>query len=78
MTELLRYVVGEIEKLTEEEQNAIASRLLAELEDEREWKSRFEATTERQWNALAEMARQDITAGNIDSIDDFFTASPFL
>lgn len=78
MTELLRYVVAEIEKLTEEEQNAIASRLLAELEDEREWKSRFEATTERQWNALAEMARQDIAAGNIDSIDDFFTDSAVL
>ncbi|WP_254564509.1 hypothetical protein [Oscillatoria sp. HE19RPO] len=74
MTELLRYVVAEIEKLTEEEQNAIASRLLAELEDEREWKSRFEATTERQWNALAEMVRQDIAAGNIDSIDDVFSS----
>lgn len=75
MTELLRYVVAEIEKLTEEEQNAIASRLLAELEDERQWKSRFEATTERQWNALAEMVRQDIAAGNID---DFSTPSSFL
>jgi hypothetical protein len=78
MTELLRYVVAEIEKLTEEEQNAIASRLLAELEDEREWKSRFEATTQRQWNALAEMVRQDIAAGNIELIDDFFKDSAFL
>ena len=74
MTELLRYVVAEIEKLTEEEQNAIASRLLAELEDERKWKSSFEATTEQQWNALADMARQDIAAGNIDSLDDIFSS----
>ncbi len=34
MTELLRKVVAEIEKLPEERQNAIASRLLAELEQE--------------------------------------------
>ncbi|MCT7979596.1 hypothetical protein [Laspinema olomoucense] len=74
MTELLRYVLAEIEKLTEEEQNAIASRLLAELENERKWKSRFEATNERQWNALAKMVRQDIAAGNINSIDDVFSS----
>lgn len=34
MTELLRKVVSEIEKLSEERQNAIASRLLVELEQE--------------------------------------------
>lgn len=76
MTELLRRVVAEIEKLTEDEQNAIAPHLLAELEDEQQWKSRFEATTDRQWNALAERVRQDITAENIDSIDDVFSDIP--
>jgi hypothetical protein len=34
MTELLRQVVAKIEQLPEEKQNAIASRLLAELERE--------------------------------------------
>lgn len=34
MTELLRKVFAEIEKLPAEKQNAIASRLLAELEQE--------------------------------------------
>jgi hypothetical protein len=34
MTELLRKVVAEIEQLSEERQNAIASRLLFELEQE--------------------------------------------
>jgi hypothetical protein len=34
MTELLRKVVAEIEQLSEERQNAIASRLLVELEQE--------------------------------------------
>ncbi len=36
MTELLRFVVAEIEKLPEEKQDAIASRLLAELKQESE------------------------------------------
>ncbi|MBD2777607.1 hypothetical protein [Iningainema tapete] len=36
MTELLRQVIAEIEKLPEDQQNAIASRLLAELKQEPE------------------------------------------
>jgi hypothetical protein len=36
MTELLRFVFAEIEKLPEEKQDAIASRLLAELKQESE------------------------------------------
>ena len=62
MTELLRRVIAEPEKLPEDELEAIAS-LLAELEDERMWKVRFEATTNEQWDHLAEMVRQQITSG---------------
>ncbi|MEQ9239046.1 hypothetical protein [Coleofasciculus sp. E2-BRE-01] len=40
MTELLQRVIAQLEKLPEEEQDAIATRLLAELEDERAWKIR--------------------------------------
>ncbi|MCP2731536.1 hypothetical protein [Limnofasciculus baicalensis] len=36
MTELLRRVIAEIEKLPDERQDAIATRLLAELQDEQE------------------------------------------
>lgn len=36
MTELLRFVFAKIEKLSEEKQDAIASRLLAELKQESE------------------------------------------
>lgn len=63
MTELLQRVIAELEKLPQEEQNAIATRLLAELEDERAWKVRFEATTDNQWDRLAGMVRQEIAAG---------------
>lgn len=37
MTELLRQVISEIEKLPAEQQDAIASRLMAELKDEQAW-----------------------------------------
>ena len=48
MTELLRRAISEIEKLPEAEQNAIASCLLAALEDERLWQEKFGATQDEQ------------------------------
>lgn len=72
MTELLRRVIAELEKLPEDELEAIATRLLAELEDERMWKVRFEATTDEQWDHLAEMVRKQITSGETASLDDVF------
>lgn len=65
MTELLRQVFAEIEKLPAEQQDAIATRLLAELKDEQAWEKRFKATTDKQWNKLAQMVRQEI-ASNTD------------
>jgi hypothetical protein len=70
MTELLQRVIAELEKLPDQEQDAIATRLLAELEDEKEWKIRFEATTDEQWDRLAAMVRRDIVAGDITPLDD--------
>ena len=69
MTELLQKAIEKIEKLPIEEQNAIVSRWLAELEDEQAWKSRFEATTDSQWDRLAAMVRQEIVAGEVDLIE---------
>lgn len=45
MTELLRLVIAEIEKLSEAEQDAIATRLLADLKHEQTSQVRFESTT---------------------------------
>lgn len=68
MTELLQQAIAEVSKLSDEDQDAIASgrsltiatRLLAELEDEQAWQSRFDATTDTQWDSLAMSARQEI------------------
>jgi hypothetical protein len=58
MTELLQRALAEIEKLPVDAQDAMASRILADLEDEQAWEARFEATSPEQWNRLAEMARR--------------------
>lgn len=72
MSELLQRVIAELEKLSEDEQDAIATRLLAELEDERAWKVRFESTTNEQWDRLAQMVRQEIVAGDTTPLDEVF------
>ena len=76
MTELLQRVIAELEKLPEDEQDAIATRLLAELEDERAWKVRFESTTNEQWDRLAQMVRQEIVAGDTTPLDEVFPLQP--
>ena len=73
MTELLRRAVAEIEKLPASEQDAIASRILAELAEEQTWSERFAGTTDEQWDRIAEMARRDIAAGGAISLGDFLS-----
>lgn len=74
MTELLRRVIAELEKLPDAQQDAIAARLLAELKDEQAWKACFEATTDEQWDRLAAMVRQDIADGETVPLDEVFPA----
>lgn len=50
----------ELEKLPDEQQNAIATRLLAEFKYEKAWATHFEATTNEQWDKLASMGCQEI------------------
>ena len=72
MTNLLQQAIAEIQSLPAEEQDAIASRILAELADEKAWAARFQATTEQQWERLAEAARREIAAGHVTPLDEVF------
>jgi hypothetical protein len=72
MTELLEQAITEIGKLPAAEQDAIASRILAELADDHEWAARFSATTDQQWDQLSDLARKEISAGSTDALDDVF------
>lgn len=72
MTTRLQRAFAEAEKLPPEDQDAIAARLLAEVEDERQWQARFAATTDDQWARLVSGVRQDIDAGHTLPLDEVF------
>lgn len=72
MTELLRQVIAQIEKLPPDQQDAIATRFLAELQDEQKWDTRFAATTDNQWDQMAAMVRQEIAKGETVPLDEVF------
>ena len=72
MTALLQRAVAEIEKLPAEDQDAIAARLLAEVDDERQWDTRFASTTDDQWDRLVAEVRRDVAAGGTLPLDDVF------
>lgn len=74
MTELLQQAIAQIQKLPPDQQDAIASRFLAELQDEQQWETRFATTTDDQWDQMAAMVRQEIAAGETAPLDEAFSA----
>jgi hypothetical protein len=72
MTTLLQQAITAIEQLPSAQQDAIARRLLDELADNAAWEGRFRATTDDQWDRLAESVRRDITAGATTPLDAVF------
>ncbi|MFM7440289.1 MAG: hypothetical protein ACKO2V_17115 [Snowella sp.] len=72
MTELLQQAIAQIQELPLEQQDAIASRFLAELQDEQKWEARFMATTDAQWDQMAEMVRQEIARGETAPLNEVF------
>ncbi|MBE9079449.1 hypothetical protein IQ241_19470 [Romeria aff. gracilis LEGE 07310] len=72
MTELLQQAIAQVAKLSDEQQDEIATRLLAELEDEQAWQTRFEATTDAQWENLAATVRQEILTDKVFPLDEIF------
>jgi hypothetical protein len=72
MTALLEQAMAAIEQLPADAQDAIATRLLAEVADEHAWSGRFEATTDAQWDRIAASVRQAIATEDLGSLDDVF------
>lgn len=72
MTELLQQAIAQIKKLSPQQQDAIASRFLAELQDEQKWETRFTSTTDEQWDTIATIVRQEIASGDTVVLDDIF------
>jgi aspartate/glutamate racemase len=68
MTELLERAIARLQTLSEDEQNAIASIILEEIEDERLWDESFS----RSPNVLAELAASAMAeyhAGETQELD---------
>jgi hypothetical protein len=72
MTALLEQAMAAIEQLPADAQDAIATRLLAEVADEHAWSGRFQATTDAQWDRIAASVRQAIATEDLGSLDDVF------
>ena len=62
MTQLLEKALHEVSKLPPGKQEAIASIILEELEDERRWDEAF-AASQNKLAKLAQKVRDDINAG---------------
>jgi hypothetical protein len=76
MTELLQHAIAAIESLPDDVQDAIAARLLAEVEDERSWAERYQGTTDDQWDRMAENVRQSISHEPTTPLKDIFPLPP--
>ena len=72
MTALLQRALAEVEALPTADQDAIAARLLAEVEDERGWADRFAATTDDQWDRLVAEVRCEVEARGTRSLAEAF------
>jgi len=72
MTKLLQQAIAHIKQLPSDQQDAIAARFLAELEDEQKWENRFAATTDAQWDQMAAMVRQEIANGETVPLNEVF------
>ena len=68
MTQMLERALSEVRKLSESDQDVIASLILDELEDERRWDSAF-AKSQNQLTDLATRVRADIAAGRSELLD---------
>ena len=64
MTQLLKKVLSEVQKLPPEKQDAIAAVILEELEDTQLWDKTF-SESEDKLSQLAQKVRTDIKAGRI-------------
>ncbi len=64
MTKLLERAISEAKKLPSKDQDALASILLEEMEDDATWEQKF-ASTQDQLSRLAGKVRADIQKGRV-------------
>lgn len=68
MTQLLERAISELNKLSDDEQDAIAAVLMAELESERRWERAFDLTAE-QLSGLAVETLAEYRGGTTEPLE---------
>ena len=68
MTQLLEKAISEIKELSNDEQDAIAAVLIAELASERQWERAFDSTA-KQLSGLANEALDEYRAGKTEPFE---------
>lgn len=72
MTKLLQQAIAQIQQLPPDQQDAIGSRFLDELQDEQKWKASFADITDNQWEQMATMVRREIAIGETTPLSEVF------
>ena len=72
MTDLLEQAISQIQQLPPDQQDAIASRFLAECQDEQQWETQFAGTSDDQWDQMAAMVRQEIASDETATLETVF------
>jgi hypothetical protein len=62
MTKLLENAIEQVQRLSSDEQDAIAAIILDEIADDRKWDETF-ARTQAQLSKIADKVREDIRSG---------------
>lgn len=72
MIEVLERAITAVKKLPPDDQDAITAYLFNEVDGEQVWSASFAATTNIQWDCLADKVRKSIATGEVLSLDDVF------
>ncbi len=68
VTVLLEKAIQQVEALTKDEQDAIASQILDSISDEEAWRLRFENSRKLEW--LAKAARDEFARGETRPLEE--------
>ena len=70
MTTLLRSAIDRLSRLSKRDQDFYARQLLQELDGDERWDELFALTTDAQWRAMTDEARQDAAENGTLSLDE--------
>jgi hypothetical protein len=70
LTERMRAVVEQVERLDEEEQDALAAAIQAELDEDRRWEAVMDDPHDLVLDHLIAEAKEQVARGEVHDLDD--------